>query len=69
MKKFLTAILVGLTIVSCVKDECLETPCVGPVNLGFNPVCGCNGVTYENPSIAECHGIYTYSIGPCDTIE
>ncbi|MDP4711011.1 MAG: cohesin domain-containing protein [Saprospiraceae bacterium] len=30
-----------------------------------NPVCGCDGVTYENACVAEASGIATYGLGPC----
>lgn len=30
-----------------------------------DPVCGCNGITYGNPCIAEKAGVKTYSFGEC----
>lgn len=32
-----------------------------------DPVCGSNGVTYQNACLAECDGIFTYTPGECPT--
>merc|ERR1719336_3306495 len=32
----------------------------------YFPVCGYNGVTYSNPSVAECHQIYDVTDGACE---
>lgn len=66
MKIALAVAFFGLMSISCVKDECEESPCNSYVTMELDPVCGCNGVTYPNPSTAECHGIYTYTKGECD---
>jgi hypothetical protein len=31
----------------------------------YDPVCGCNGVTYGNACTAECAGITKYKRGEC----
>ena len=51
---------------SCNKSKCHETNCNGPVTYEYAPVCGCNNITYPNPSTAECHGITDYYQGECD---
>jgi coxsackievirus/adenovirus receptor len=49
------------------KDEsdCKEKECTGNITFEIDPVCGCNGTTYENPSHALCHGITSYKKGEC----
>ena len=42
----------------------LVEPCGVTMNIDY--VCGCDDVTYVNPSAAECHQIYTYTEGVCD---
>lgn len=57
----------GMLVISCNKEEDCEEKkkdsCV--VTFEINRVCGCNGVTYENPSTAECSSISNYTIGAC----
>lgn len=59
----ISMIIVGLS--SCSKD-CKEHPkkdCYTTHDI--NPVCGCNGKTYGNPSEANCAGIDNYTYGAC----
>ncbi|SHG30530.1 hypothetical protein [Flagellimonas flava] len=73
MQKWLP-LIIALTLLgaSCANDDgdngdCVESKkedCV--VTFEINPVCGCNGVTYENPSTAACHGIENFTMGACD---
>ncbi len=55
----------AIVSVSCSKDECEEfytKDCV--TTQEYEPVCGCNGKTYANKSIAECAQI-DYTEGAC----
>ena len=31
----------------------------------YKPVCGCNGVTYDNGCYAQCDGVTSYTFGTC----
>ena len=49
------------------KEDCVAELLEGcPVTFNIDYVCGCDDVTYVNPSTAECHQIYTYTEGECD---
>ena len=48
------------------KDKCEEKTCNDAVIEIYDPVCGCNGVTYSNYAKAECHGIKSYTKGICN---
>ena len=52
-------------ISSCEKD-CVEKRREDCVCIAlYDPVCGCNDVTYGNACEAECAGITNYVKGPC----
>lgn len=68
MKTLIATAIFGVMLISCdrVRGECVETPCNSPVPLYYEPVCGCNDITYGNREEAECHGIHEYREGACD---
>ena len=37
-------------------DECIEI---------YDPVCGCDGITYDNYCVADSLGITSYVVGEC----
>lgn len=56
-------------MLSCDKEEvskCEVKPCNDPVIALYDPVCGCNEVTYSNSAEAECIGISDYTKGACE---
>lgn len=56
----------ALIVISCDTDDCKETSCNGAIPEYYDPVCGCNEVTYGNPDEAICHGIENYTKGECN---
>ena len=57
-------------VLSCGKNNLLDQ-CKGPskqipCTKEYNPVCGCNGVTYGNDCVAESLGIKSWTKGSCD---
>ena len=57
-----------LSFVGCgEKEECVANLVENcPVTYDINYVCGCDSVTYVNPSEAECYEIDTYTEGECE---
>ena len=47
----------------CVDSSKVVNNCVYP--MVYEPVCGCNGLTYSNSSAAACDGVTNYQDGPC----
>ncbi|NUO03004.1 MAG: hypothetical protein HUU01_20535 [Saprospiraceae bacterium] len=35
-------------------------------NYNYQPVCGCNGITYVNECVASANGVTSYTQGPCN---
>ena len=54
-------------------EECDGSECVPEININcfaddiWDPVCGCDGVTYSNSQYAACNNIFNFTIGPCDS--
>jgi len=53
-------------------DNTTPSDCVESINpdcictLQYDPVCGCNNITYGNACQAECSGITDFKPGECD---
>ena len=55
-----------LLFTSCTDDDCKAEPIADCVcTTEYNPVCGCDNVTYSNACNAECNNITDYSEGEC----
>ncbi|MBK9254902.1 MAG: hypothetical protein IPM42_05390 [Saprospiraceae bacterium] len=57
----------AVSTISCSKDEkcvaVLDPNCICTAD--FNPVCGCDKITYSNACVAACNGIEVVSTGEC----
>ncbi|MBF25376.1 MAG: hypothetical protein CMP49_02515 [Flavobacteriales bacterium] len=55
--------------------DCETTDCIAELDLDciymavWDPVCGCNGITYSNSGEAACNNIFEYTNGECETIQ
>lgn len=47
---------------------CIDSGRINPraaCTLDYNPVCGCNGLTYANACVARNAGLLSFRPGPC----
>ena len=75
MKKFLS-LLILLVFISCSKDKenndesCIDESLIDVTSACieiYDPVCGCNGITYPNSCYAiTFNGIKSFTKGACD---
>jgi hypothetical protein len=53
-------------------DQCDDPQCVANVDSNcnysamWNPICGCDNVTYSNSGAAFCNNIFSWTEGPCN---
>lgn len=71
MKRYVTAVVMSVIVASCAKQPCIQgipERCSWiDISDKYDPVCGCDGVTYRNKSVALCvGGIQDVTPGPCD---
>ena len=48
----------------CIDSTKVNKNCIAPTVV--DPVCGCDGFTYNNSTLAGCAGLISYSPGSCD---
>ncbi len=81
MKNLVYVFILALTFISCDKTsevpcisyesagpDCIDTSLINPTANcpdNYDPVCGCNGVTYGNACDAHINGVLSYTEGEC----